>query len=457
MIFGITGCEFGVKGNWEPTSELNIEMLKFENSVDTPMYKHLQAAADRFRLTYPDVQLNVTEITVSNFNDTSYHEALGARLMAGDGPDVLFIDDHFMVTHDVLKMQKAGAFEDLTQKLAEDISLDSGEYVRAVFDGTAFDGHNYLIPLGYTLPLFLTTEKNMAESGIDFAGSKDTVAMLTQLGDYWEREKDKENPAYTLCDPRPIYWSPHFAGLTYGDFQTGEARMDFDVLRQIIDQWKRIAPHELAEHSPVIKDYLPEQLSHIDLNNAFQSGTLTCTLGSTYGYMNYFFNMQMIDSELSPRFYPLRNMNGGITAQLESALAVRRGSPNAQNAWNFIKIAISEEVQTSLLRSGLLNRFIPVNRTAGQKVFATISQNPFDSLISGTTISGQAYEASMPPFKEEQYAGFVRLQDEIDRVFIRFPLDQEVFHKFDPYVKGTATFEECRKEAEDFMFIYLSE
>jgi len=175
------------------------------------------------------------------------------------------------------------------------------------------------------------------------------------------------------------------------------------------------------------------------LSNLFESGSLTCALGSTYDYRKYLETGQLVDNALSPEFYPLRNMDGGITAQLESAVAVRRGSPNAQNAWNLIKIALSEEMQTSTQRHAN-NEFTPVNRAAWRNYFGSINEHILYE-VGWETLAGEYVRAFLDPFKEEQHESFVKLQDEIDKVFIRFPLDQEIFHKFDPYIEGKAAFE----------------
>ena len=233
LMLGACSCQS--PQNWEPTQELNIEMQCLEPGT-TSMQVTLNRAIALYQQAYPEVQVNI--INVPAYDDP-YVKELGTRMMAGEGPDLIFIDEAFLVCNDIHKIQKAGAFEDLTQVLAADIDLEEGPYQRIIFDSIAYEGHNYLIPLHYSLPMFITTEEAMAKSHIDFEGADDTVALLTELGDYWEQEQHKEKPAYTMTFPRYIRTCPHFAGMRYGDYKTGEILLDFDVLRQILDQWKR--------------------------------------------------------------------------------------------------------------------------------------------------------------------------------------------------------------------------
>ena len=281
----------------------------------------------------------------------------------------------------------------------------------------------------------------MAKSHIDFEGAGDTVAMLTELGDYWEQEQHKEKPAYTMTYPRYILMSPHIAGMRYGDYQTGEVQIDFDVLRQILDQWKRT--HMLDV--PDVRVAMPETAQE-RFYDQMQAGTFTSSFGF-YGYFNYFRAMQWHSQGSEPRLYPWRNMEGGVTAQLESALAIRRGAPNAQNAWNLIKIALSKEVQMDVTRYSYLTR-VPVNRQVWEEAF----QQTFSNRM---VYDDPPMELS--PVPQEDYDRFVALQEEITGVFLRFPTDREVFDMFTPYLEGTASFEKCQQDAEDFLRIYLSE
>ncbi|MCI8407581.1 MAG: carbohydrate ABC transporter substrate-binding protein [Oscillospiraceae bacterium] len=437
LLLATCGCQHST--DWEPTQELNIEMRAYEGG-GSPMQVALNRAIALYQQAYPEVQVNITNVS---FRD-SYSKELGTRMMAGEGPDLIFVDEGLLFTNDLYKMQKAGAFEDLTQVLAADIDLEEGPYQRIIFDSIAYEGHNYLIPLHYSLPMFITTEEAMAKSHIDFEGAGDTIALLTELGDYWEQEQHKEKPAYAMTYPRYILMSPHIAGMHYGDYKTGEVQIDFDVLRQILDQWKRThrlnVPDVKISLLPIEPELLYDQM---------QAGTFTSSFGF-YGYSNYFRALQWFGQGSKPRLYPWRNMEGGVTAKLESALAIRRGAPNAQNAWNFIQIALSKEAQMDVTNVLWYPHMtcIPVNRQVWEEAF----QQTFSNRL--------VYDdppLELPAVPQEDYDRFVALQEEITGVFLRFPTDREVFDMFTPYLEGTASFEKCRQDAEDFLRIYLSE
>ena len=82
-----------------------------------------QPIAEGFLESLLPVQVNITNVPAY---DDPYVKELGTRMMAGEGPDLIFVDEGLLFTNDLYKMQKAGAFEDLTQVLAADIDLEEG-------------------------------------------------------------------------------------------------------------------------------------------------------------------------------------------------------------------------------------------------------------------------------------------------------------------------------------------
>ena len=91
---------------------------------------------------------------------------------------------------------------------------------------------------------------------------------------------------------------------------------------------------------------------------------------------------------------------------------------------------------------------VPVNRQVWEEAF----QQTFSNRM---VYDDPPMELS--PVPQEDYDRFVALQEEITGVFLRFPTDREVFDMFTPYLEGTASFEKCQQDAEDFLRIYLSE
>jgi ABC-type glycerol-3-phosphate transport system substrate-binding protein len=438
-FFLFSGCqEKSINLHWGPTQELNIE-LQTDAWNSSAMYVQLNQAIALYQEQYPEVQVHITEVPCG-YGDP-YFKQLGTRIMAGEGPDVLFFNNLFTTENDILKMEKAGAFEDLAQAVQDD--LNPKDYVQPIFEDSVYDGHQYLIPISYSLPLFITTEEAASAVNLDFDRAQNTLEILTELGDC----KEKNPEVYLFSYPRFMLQTIHMSGMEYGDVQSGEITLDFELFHQLLDQWKRIDPYSISEED--IRQIGQPQMNVLPIYKAIKEGRFTCSLG-LYGYRDYFYTTQWFLQDTVPQFFPWRNMDGGITAMQDSALAIRRNAPNAQNAWNFIKVALSAEAQAAPIQDPISTGYLPVNRSAWKIAYQEIYSNEIAYGNDTTSVGVQAVP-------KERYNEFVKLQDEITGVSIRFPADREIFELFTPYLEGTATFEECQQKAEDFLFIYLSE
>lgn len=56
-----------------------------------------------------------------------------------------------------------------------------------------------------------------------------------------------------------------------------------------------------------------------------------------------------LDTANEAVMFPIRNINGGVTAHIDDAVAVRNNSKNLQNAYHFIKILLSPECMSSAI------------------------------------------------------------------------------------------------------------
>ena len=137
LMLGACSCQS--PQNWEPTQELNIEMQGLELGTSS-MQVILNRTIALYQQAYPEVQVNITNYSDLSYDDPYYKE-LGTRMMAGEGPDLIFVDEGLLFTNDLYKMQKAGAFEDLTQVLAADADLEEGPYQSIIFDFNLLSFH----------------------------------------------------------------------------------------------------------------------------------------------------------------------------------------------------------------------------------------------------------------------------------------------------------------------------
>lgn len=214
---------------------------------------------------------------------------LRTELMAGEGPDLLLLDMSQNLFPDTVKAARSGVFCDLGPLLDE--TLAGMQLVQPVMDAGMIDGKRYLVPLGFDLEGIAARS-----SWLDgWQPSADTPAGMAQ--EFLEHS----NGALALTETIFLHACP--APL-------------FDTAAKTIS----LSPQqeEVLEYAVQI-DGLPRANSGDDV--------------SPYFLNNFLFD-RVYDPQLA--FFPIPNGEGGYTAQVSLAAAVRANSPLAEEAARII-------------------------------------------------------------------------------------------------------------------------
>lgn len=102
-------------------------------------------------------------------NVSSPISRMQTEIMAGRGPDVI-IDDGTLTRDynmDVRKMMMAGVFWDMGPSLEADERFDRSDYFEVILDAGMLDGHRYVMPLGFYMPVLMSTRELLEEHGVD--------------------------------------------------------------------------------------------------------------------------------------------------------------------------------------------------------------------------------------------------------------------------------------------------
>ncbi|MFZ2539347.1 MAG: hypothetical protein WAX04_10655, partial [Oscillospiraceae bacterium] len=145
----------------------------------------------------------------------------------------------------------------------------------------------------------------------------------------------------------------------------------------------------------------------------------------------------MQKSKETPIIFPVRDKDGKLRVKLDTCLGVRANSENKQNAWNFIKLSLSEEVMSeNPYPSGA-----PVSKTVFQKEIKEIEQ----------------FEGGKEVLSQEFMDEYASLHDEVSMGFLFSPNLLIVDTIMKKYWHNEKSLEECIKEAQDQLEIYVSE
>ena len=410
---------------------------------DDAVQKKLQLALERYRQMYPDVEVELIKpvYDMGNYEmEDELYQQVAAQIMAGSGPDIFIVDD---AISDVEKLVRQGVFADMEPYFQAD-NFDWEPYNQAVMDGGVWNGKRFLIPLTYSFPLLFTSRTALEETGFDVEACGDYQGFLEETTRFMEDE----------TQTRQLFRKKIFitdivedSGLTIADYDTRTVDLSSPLFKAG-NQWRKT----VAERCPY------------DYNDSYDDAGLygaaavrdgdvlwTVTMQPTYGFYTEFSALKTIGEAV---MMPVRDINGGIQAQIGHPLGVRANSENLQNAYNYIKILLGFSVQTSVAWNW---NELSVLDDANEYFYEWIAQGRHHHTLAGDNgfySKTNPLEALDWPTREE-YERLVGFTREITGTYY-YPHLRWKGAMYD-YVYEGADYDETLKEAQQYLERYITE
>ena len=293
----------------------------------------IELALSIYQEMYPDVEVELIkpEYDAGDYEmrEELYQQA-AVRIMAGEGPDVFIIDDTIM---DVEKLVRQGAFADMEPYFQAD-NFDWSPYNQAVIDGGVWNGKRFVIPLSYDLPLLFTSKAALEETGFDVDACGDYLGFLEETARYMEDSAQKRE---LFNNPLFVTNVVKLSGLAVADYDTRTIDLSSPVFRQGMGWYKTV----MESHA----NGTAFDVMTLSGAAAVRDGEVlwaSPVLGALDGFYCDFGALKTLGDAV---MMPIRDLDGGIQAEIEIPVAVRANSENLQNAYDLLKILLSEEVQ----------------------------------------------------------------------------------------------------------------
>ena len=311
-----------------PVEQTNEELTIFYTDYLNLESKILDAAVAKYNREHPDQPVTVNKVFTGGLREThtaAYNQML-TEIMAGDGPDLIFFANTSTGSNtDWEKLVRRGAFADMEPYFEAD-SFDWSGYNQGVMDGGVYDGQRLIIPLQYKIPMLYTSQTALEETGFSVENCGTFDGFLDEV------EKMMADPTQTrdvFRTKTAIYDFAQYAGLPYVDYDRQKADLSFPELERGITIYNNLPAAYLDSDAMAGSADIRDGAALWISPTAFLDGFL---LGP--GIINTFDDAVMM---------PIRDVDGGIQAGITFAVAVRNSSPNLQNAYEFVKLLLSEE------------------------------------------------------------------------------------------------------------------
>ena len=414
----------------QTNSELNIWYTDYGMTE-----KYLDAAVTQYNQQHPDNPITAEKYFADNSsesNDEATQQML-TEVMAGSGPDLIFFDVGNM---DIEKMVRRGVFADLEPYFEAD-NFDWSGYNQAVMDSGVWDGHRLVIPLQYSFPMLYTSQTALDETGFSIENCDTFGGLLDEI------EAMQADPSQTREVFRAKYTFYNFAqyaGIPYVDYDQQKADLSFPELKRGAEIFNNLDGLELG--------FLDDGINGAaDIRDG--KALWNCPFPPVDGFytgpevINTFDDMVMM---------PIRDMDGGIQAEVTWAVAVRNNSPNLQNAYEFIKYLLSEEYHTETL--GYRWLYYSVLDSANEAYF----QDTVYNLAAPLVPPENSYGLDTVDVRPEDFDELMGYTRQITGAY--FNCIETNFMRnmrMCGFLSGEASYEEAIQETERQLNLYLSE
>lgn len=399
------------------------------------MVKYLDAAVTQYNQLHPDNPVTADKYFADSSSESNVEatQQMLTEVMAGSGPDLIFFDVGNM---DIEKMVRRGVFADLEPYFEAD-NFDWSGYNQAVMDAGVWDGQRLVIPLQYNFPMLYTSQTALDETGFSIENCDTFGGLLDEIE---AMQADPSQKREVFRAKYTFYNFAQYAGIPYVDYDRQKADLSSPELKRGAEIYNNLGGLELG----VLDDGIN---GAADIRDG--KALWICPFPPVNGFYT---GPEVINTFDELVMMPIRDMDGGIQAQITWAVAVRNNSPNLQNAYEFIKYLLSEEFHTETLDYRWL--YYSVLDSANEAYFQDHVYNRAAPLVPPEN----SYGLDTVDVRQEDFDELMDYTRQITGAY--FDCSETLFMRnmrTNGFLSGEVSFEDAAQQAERQMDLYLSE
>lgn len=386
----------------------------------------LSNVALQYEKEHPDVDIMINDAREISYEETI--QKLNTELMAGKGPDIIF--GYFPVVDYIEK----GMLVNLEEFINRDKGFSIKDYNENLINASKVEYGFYSLPFDYEMNCFLVNTKLMEQRGIVLNEDINWEQLYNMVAKANSNSREK---FYIL--PKMEY-EELFYLMIYGDIdyyidkKNKLARFDsqdfiqaLELLSHIVDEnlihpdigYKKIIRSD-GELAP--EDILLIPISFSGYKQIWQAGM-------------YYDGFHIIPD--------IRGFSTDIREVSVRSIAINKNSQYKEEAWELIKLLLSEEVQYKL---SVEENYLPVNIKADEKSLA-------DMFKDMNLIPKEWYRPT-----EKDIDHLKSYMAEINKIQSSDPeLYDLIWNEVEKYMKNEKTAEETAKAVQNKVMLYLQE
>lgn len=422
------------------SNTITIYALEYQGHIE----KNLQAIIDAFKAKYPNIKIN--EVTFDGSSEyLMYNQKILSDTLAGSGPDIIYVDPNFV---NVKTIQKSGLFYDLNKSIKKDSSFKKEEYNEKLLDAGLYKGELTYIPLDYYTMGYITTKELLNNNKVNINSNMNENDFVKALSGYIA--SNKGNSQKTLFASQVgIGNFIASSGFKCVDYENKKTYFDKPEFKDIIDNYKKI-----YNASPKADDYTATSGSGEEGMDGIKNGTTLLSNDSAYTY-----GIDMLESESIIKgltgesevinSFPTYNGDNKTIAIAADIIGISNNASNKEAAFNFIKVALSEKIQSSISLQG-----IPINKEAEaylKNKYMTEEVGKSEQISSNTNITMEKPSAELNNYYD-------KITNRVDEaVTLDTNVDKLIMDCMKPYFENQMSYATALKNLENKVNIYIRE
>ena len=431
-----------------PDDSLKVYSLKENDTI--------RQAIARYQTAYPDIAVEY-EIGMEEGSSVTREDALkklNTKIMAGEGPDVLILDDMPLDSY----VEKGMLFSLST-------ILESLRGEKEVFDNIVqamkMDDKVYAMPCEIQIPVMMGAEKYILQ-----------VKDLESIADMME-ELRKDNPGKDLlgiCTEKGIM--RYFAMSCVPAWTTENGELDREAIAQFLEQTKRIydvqtdgLPEETIERYKMSNELWLEYqgeyrddsaiLRTYDNGIDYVEGKIQLTHSALSRVLVYdgMVSINKVEGFEESKWTVMNGQNSNVFCA-KTLLGINSASENPGSAENFIRLCLGKENQSNLFYG------FAVNRAAFDKNFTENNWMDEDGKYAWVIMGDDGIEHTVYIYNvnEEQIADLRKCIEAADTPYIEDTvLENAVYEEGIRYMQGEQSLEDAVNAIEKKISIYMAE
>ncbi|PZM66465.1 hypothetical protein DOE73_06450 [Paenibacillus dendritiformis] len=406
--------------------------------------RFLDFAKEKYEALHPDIEIvykvyqemdiremgNMAQISMPTKEDQEkYISTINTEMMSGAGPDILDTTEL-----PVGKYKEKNMLANLYDMMDHDQDFNKNEYFQNIWKSTELDGGLYTFPVNFLLEMLNANDELLKQSGVQLQEplSWDDILTATE-----QVRQVVGNDVSAISESSPEDLASELVSLYYSqlvDSKNKKAYFDSDDSRRLILKVKEIFD----------KGFAWSGMSDIQSMEDF-SEKMKLTIFSP-SYISDPTSFALSDTLYSQPSFDGKNEELAFRTSLN--LGLNANSAMKQEAWDFLKFLVSEEMQLAPARIGL-----PINKQVYNEMFDRMLDDVKKN-GSVTTLRGEEPVTVTP----EQLESMRPLAEKANQKSSGDPKILDIFRtEIAPYFAGQKSLDDALRLIQSKVTTYLNE